>query len=141
MLYLKTKLGWRLGQLDINLQISDAFFVVLIVLVILFFIPGVDEPRVFRKGNKVWMTVLIGAVAFLTMFSMLVAWTAISSDVITGVQGRYFLPVLPLGAMVLFTDGNLVVRRQHERLLSAGFAVYHVFLLAKLFGQVLMVQG
>ena len=141
MLYLKTMLGWRLGQLDINLQISDAFFVVLIVLVILFFIPGVDEPRVFRKGNKVWMTVLIGAVAFLTMFSMLVAWTAISSDVITGVQGRYFLPVLPLGAMVLFTDGNLVVRRQHERLLSAGFAVYHVFLLAKLFGQVLMVQG
>ena len=141
ILYMKTMLGWRLGQLDINLQISDVFFVILIILVIAFFIPGVDEPKVFCRGNKVWMVVLIGAVAFLTMFSMLVAWTAISSDVITGVQGRYFLPVLPLGAMVLFTDGNLVVRRQHERLLSAGFAVYHVFLLAKLFGQVLMVQG
>ncbi|MBQ8814171.1 MAG: DUF2142 domain-containing protein [Lachnospiraceae bacterium] len=141
MLYLKTMLGWRLGQLDLNLQISDLYFMVLVILVIVFFIPRVDEPSVFRKGNKAWMIVLIGAVAFLTMFSMLVAWTAISSDVITGVQGRYFLPVLPLGALVLFRDGNLVVKRDHEKLLSATFAVYHIFLLAELFGQVLMVQG
>ena len=141
MLYLKTMLGWRLGQLDINLQISDLFFLVLVVLVLAFFIPRADEPKVFRKGNKLWMSVLIGAVAFLTMFSMLVAWTAISSDVITGVQGRYFLPVLPLGAMVLFREGNLVVKRDHERLLCSAFAIYHILLLAELFGQVLMVQG
>jgi len=140
MLYLKTMLGWRLGQLDLNLQISDPLFMVLVVLVISFLIPCVDEPKVFRKGNKLWITVLIGAVVFLTMFSMLVAWTAISSEVITGVQGRYFLPVLPLGAMVLFREGDLVLKREHERLLSAMFAVYHIFLLAELFGQVLMVQ-
>lgn len=139
MRYLKTMLGWRLGQLDANLQISDPFFVLLIVLVIVFFIPRVDEPRVFRKGNKAWLVVLIGAVAFLTMFSMLVAWTAISSEVITGVQGRYFLPVLPLGAMVLFQDGNLVMKRGHEKLLSVTYVVYQLFLLAELFGQVLMV--
>ena len=127
--------------MDINLQISDLFFMVLVVLVISFLIPCVDEPKVFRKGNKLWMTVLIGAVVFLTMFSMLVAWTAISSEVITGVQGRYFLPVLPLGAMVLFRDGSLVAKRNNDRLLCAAFAVYHIFLLAEMFGQVLMVQG
>jgi hypothetical protein len=57
------------------------------------------------------------------------------------VQGRYFLPVLPLGAMVLFRDGGLVAKRNNDRLLCAAFAVYHIFLLAEMFGQVLMVQG
>ncbi len=30
------------------------------------------------------------------MLAMLVAWTNVSDNVIIGVQGRYFLPVLPL---------------------------------------------
>ena len=141
MVYLKTMLGWRLGQMDLNLQIPDLLFIILVILMIAFFIPQAEEPKVFRKGNKVWMIVLIGAVSFLTMFSMLVAWTAISSEVITGVQGRYFLPMLPLGAMVLFRDGSLVAKRNNDRLLCAAFAVYHIFLLAEMFGQVLMVQG
>ena len=84
------------------------------------------------------MLVLIGAIGFLTMFSMLVAWTPTSSEVITGVQGRYFLPVLPLGAMVLFTDGNLVLKKDNEKLLSVTYAVFQLFLLAELFGQVLV---
>lgn len=141
LLFLSTMLGWRLGQLDINLQMPDLFFVALVVLLVIFFIPDASEPRVFRKGNKAWMTVLICAVVFLTMFSMLVAWTAITSDVITGVQGRYFLPLLPLVAMVLFRDGKLQMKYGHEKLLSAAYAVYHIFWLAQLFGQVLMVQG
>ncbi len=138
LLYLKTMLGWRLGQLDPNLEISNLFYLALVVLLLFSFIPAADEKKVFRKGNKIWITVLICAVVFLTMFSMLVAWTAISSDVITGVQGRYFLPVLPLGAMVLFREGNLVLKKDNEKLFGAAYAVFQFFLLAELFGQVLM---
>lgn len=138
MFYLKTMLGWRLGQLDPVLQIPELFFLLLVLLLVFSFIPVADERRVLRRGNKWWMLVLIGAIGFLTMFSMLVAWTPTSSEVITGVQGRYFLPVLPLGAMVLFTDGNLVLKKDNEKLLSVTYAVFQLFLLAELFGQVLV---
>lgn len=139
LFYVNTMLGWRLGQMDPNLQMPNLFYLLLIVLLLFCFLPVLEEKKMFRKGNKAWMLVLIGAVVFLGMYSMLVAWTPISSDVITGVQGRYFLPVLPLGAMVVFSEGNIVLKRDNEKLLSVAYAAFHLFFLAEIFGQVLMV--
>ena len=38
------------------------------------------------------------------MFSMLLAWTPVSSNVINGVQGRYLLPLLPMFLLSLKND-------------------------------------
>lgn len=39
------------------------------------------------------------SVVFLAMTSMFLGWTSITRNLIEGVQGRYFIPVLPLLAM------------------------------------------
>lgn len=134
--YFMTMLGFSLGHLDPNLQMPNLFFLIVVLLLGFSFLPAADEPKVLRKGNKWWMLFLVAVVVFLTMFSMLVGWTPISSGVILGVQGRYFLPILPLGAIVLFRDGNLVIKKDHQKLFCVAYAVFHVFLMAQMFGQV-----
>jgi len=43
------------------------------------------------------------------MLAMLLAWTSITRDEIQGVQGRYFLPILPL-AYWLFASKKPLLR-------------------------------
>jgi hypothetical protein len=53
-------------------------------------------------------------VSILVMLSMCVGWTSDTSDVIQGIQGRYFIPILPLALLTL--NGNtLVLKRNFDR--------------------------
>ncbi|MBN1892047.1 MAG: DUF2142 domain-containing protein, partial [Clostridiales bacterium] len=42
------------------------------------------------------------SVVLLSMFVMLLSWTPLENKVIEGVQGRYFLPVLPLVGLCIY---------------------------------------
>lgn len=138
--YFHTMFGRVLGWLDPNLRMPTLYYQGLILLVFAHFVTVDGERRVFRKGNKLWMLALIAAVIVLVMTSMLLSYTPLSSPYIIGVQGRYFLPVLPLVALVAFKDTGLVVKKDYEKLLSALYAVFHAFLLVQMFGQVITVH-
>lgn len=138
--YYQSMLGVALGHLDYTFRMSGGMFLVLQLLVLLFCLPVDGETKVFRKGNKVWMFVLCIGVGLLVMLSMLFAHTPMDSPYIEGVQGRYFLPVLPLAAMVLFKDGNLILKKDPEKLLILGYTCFHLLLLITLFGQVITVH-
>ena len=51
------------------------------------------------------------------MLSMLLAWTPIGSKVISGVQGRYFLPFLPVLLMALKNDALVLTRERNRKIL------------------------
>lgn len=138
--YLQTMLGMILGWLDPTLKMPALYYQMLVLLLLAHFISADGEPKVFRKGNKWWMLVIIAAVIVLVMTSMLISYTPLSSPYILGVQGRYFLPVLPLFGLVVFKDCGLVWKNDHQKLLSALYAVFHVFLMMQLFGQVISVH-
>lgn len=138
--YLKEMLGRVLGWLDVNLEMPQMYYLALITLVLGHFVSFDGEAKVFRRGNKLWMTVLIAVIFLLVMTSMLLSHTPISQAHVHGVQGRYFLPILPLAALVIFKDVGLVVKKDRQKLLSAAFAVFHVLLMAQLFGQVITVH-
>ena len=59
-----------------------------------------------RLGGGVIVALVVG----LTFFAAL-SWTPINYTTIFGVQGRYWLPVLPLALSVLFGGGTFVLRR------------------------------
>ena len=70
--------------------------------------------------ERVLLLATAAAVVLGTMGAMLLGWTSDTRDVIAGVQGRYFLPVLPLGYLAL-GNGFLLSRRDKGRyLLWAG---------------------
>ena len=54
----------------------------------------------FSTWDKVIMTLIVLAITGLIFTSLYMQWTAIDSTIIEGVQGRYFLPFMPLLAIL-----------------------------------------
>ena len=52
----------------------------------------------------------------LTIMTMFVAWTPFGNRVVEGVQGRYFLPFLPL-VLLLFRGKGIVVHKNVPQIL------------------------
>ena len=67
----------------------------------------------FTKRDR---NVFLGIIALIvfTMPAMLLSWTSAGSDMIMGLQGRYFLPVLPL-IFFVFTKFTVRVRTDSSR--------------------------
>lgn len=55
----------------------------------------------FKKYQLVWIALVVLAVIVLVFTSLYVQWTVIGAEFIQGVQGRYFLPILPLVMILL----------------------------------------
>ena len=55
-----------------------------------------------KCGQKVWIAVLVFISVCAVLFSMLLGWTPRNLTYITGIQGRYFLPILPFALVLLF---------------------------------------
>ena len=55
-------------------------------------------------GRRIWILLLIIAGTVLIFLAMLLGFTEKGSDYVTGLQGRYFLPYLPLVMLLLRSD-------------------------------------
>ena len=97
-------LGEALGNMDAVL--NTPYVVILgmtaILLMLAFRKPG--EGIVMNMGSRVWIWFLCLLCLGALMFSMLLAWTPVTSNVINGVQGRYLLPLLPMFLLTLQND-------------------------------------
>ncbi len=77
-----------------NLNISWGFVLVLVVLLVVAIIPEPDEKRLAMR-SRLWLTpVALGTIALAILACLL--WTPTYYETLYGVQGRYFLPALPL---------------------------------------------
>lgn len=105
--YHLTMIGAYLGNIDLVLDVPYLLvvFLSLCLMGLSFRKPG--ESIVISGGKRVWIWVLCLSCAGLTCLSMLIAWTPVSSLTIAGVQGRYFLPILPI--FLLTIKNNLIV--------------------------------
>ncbi len=97
--------------------------------------PG--ENLHFSPGSKAWIFILCLACLGGLLFSMLLAWTPVSSDMIDGVQGRYFLPVLPVFLLALQND-TIVLTKDTDRSILYLMCCADVYVLARIFGIVAM---
>ena len=92
--YHLTMIGAYLGNLD---PVLDVPYVLVMgftagLLYLAFRKPG--EAMVLTGGRRLWVWALCLSCTGAVMLSMLLGWTPLGSNVISGVQGRYFLPQL-----------------------------------------------
>ena len=59
----------------------------------------------FKTYQLVWASLVVLAIIALVFTSLYVQWTTVGSTSIEGVQGRYFLPILPL---IMFLIGSTI---------------------------------
>lgn len=130
--YHLTTIGAYLGNVDVVLDVPYA--------VVLFFTCGLlglafrkpGEPLILTGGRRVWIWLVCLALVIALLFSMLLAWTPVGSKVICGVQGRYFLPFLPVLLMTLKNDA-IVLTKNADRSILYLMCCANAYVLFRLF--------
>lgn len=104
--YLRSMIGSPLGWLDIEIP----WWILCGYMGVLLF-STIEPGGVLLTGKqKIWFLLMAGAIVFLILLSMFLAWTPVGSTVVQGVQGRYFLPALPL-LLLSLRNGIISSRR------------------------------
>lgn len=119
-----SKLSW--GEETIPLVFSIVMLIALII------VASSDERIDQLKKKDILIICAVVLTALLSTPAMLLSWTPEGSDVILGIQGHYFLPVLPLFA-VAAAKGIRTLAKKAGSVRSKGFktvcsAVYPVIL-------------
>ena len=92
--WFRQMLGESLGWLNINTSYTLlTLYVVLIV--VCFFKDNEDNNVLLKKQSRIFLLVSMFLIIALIFTSLYIQWTAVASDVIYGIQGRYFLPIIP----------------------------------------------
>lgn len=108
--YQTTMLGGFLGNLDTDLSVPYFCLALLWIIMALSAVRVEGETAPVTWGQKAWIAVLLFLGLCLVLASMLLGWTPKGYTYITGIQGRYFLPYLPLLLLLVF-DRNLVLKK------------------------------
>ena len=82
-----------------------------VVVVCLAFMRKSDEPKVMGLAQRSYSLMLFGVVFLLIELLLLLDHTYSGSQIILGVQGRYFIPALPL--LFLFLRNNTIELKQN----------------------------
>ncbi len=90
---------------------------------------------VLSGGPRIWAVIVCAACFCAILGSMLIAWTPISSPYIQGVQGRYFLPFLPVLLLACKND-RLVLTKSGNRSILYLMYCANGYVLLRLFATV-----
>ena len=130
--YHMSMIGAWLGGLD---QVLDVPYVVVILFTAALLCLAAKKPGEtlpMPLGARVWVWILCAACAGATMLSMLIAVTPLGSPVIGGVQGRYFLPFLPVLLISLKNDFIILTKNSNRSILylmccADGYVVLRLY--------------
>ena len=91
-----------------------------------------DEKYVLLPGQRLWIFLVIAGIASLACLALLFDWTPVKSNYVYGVQGRYFLPMLPL-LMMLCKNKQIEMKASMAKYIYAGLyvlqflTIYHIY--------------
>ena len=125
--------GQRLGYWDISIPHYIAFG---FVFVLLFSVIIREQEKLYIKSwQKVLMFFLcVGIIGGITL-SMMLDFTDVSDTVVRGIQGRYFIPFLPLVFFLLRNDRIVARIRLDGQIVMAAFMLNY-FTLWRIFEDV-----
>ena len=125
-------IGAYLGNLDPVLDVPYVLVVLFTLCLLGLALRKPGESLSITGGKRMWVFAVCAACASAVMLSMLIAWTPLSSRVINGVQGRYFLPFLPVLLLALKNDWVVLTKERNRSILYLmcclnGYALVRLF--------------
>jgi len=91
-----------------------------------------EEKKIMTGKAKIWCGLIILGIVLLTAGAMFISWTGRDSLVIEGLQGRYFLPMLPL-FLILLKNDRIVLTKDTNRNILFGFVCMDAYALLRLY--------
>ena len=117
--YLESLVGQKMGWVEID--ISEVISMLFWLLLILASLKTKEEPMYIRTGQKWWIVFVCAVCAGLILAGMLLTWTPRGYVSIEGVQGRYFIPLMPALLLILRNPRLTWERCAQRGLIYAGF--------------------
>lgn len=118
--YLESLVGYKLGWVEI-----ETSMLVVILFLFLLFLSACDSrgETVYISGlQRAWMALLCLGCTGLILLGMLFQWTPMGYVSVEGVQGRYFLPFMPILLTACKSRGILLNRRIDRGIAAAAAA-------------------
>ena len=106
-----------------TMPLPGKYIKVYLLLLILCVLRRESDNRRVDWGEKAVLLGSSGLTVFLTMTTMFLAWTSIGKETIQGLQGRYFIPCLPLALIFLDNDVIRLHRDTEKFVLVTGLVM------------------
>ena len=102
VLYLEEMFGLYLGRIAIVTSKFLAYFSMLIVFILL----SINNARksMLKVIEQIFVGLIIVGTFILIFTSLYLQWTPVCSKYIIGIQGRYFIPLIPLISLLLLSN-------------------------------------
>jgi len=84
------------GKLEWNEEITVPFFPIVLWITSIFISITGKKEIIWENWEKLLLIGIIATTIFVLFTSMFIAWSATDLTIIQGIQGRYFLPIMPL---------------------------------------------
>lgn len=131
--YFQSMFGSLLGWLE--LPVSHLVIYVFAMLIgASFFFERDTKEKIFTSHRIVTIGILL-AVYALVLFSMLSGCTPFGTDTILGVQGRYFLAVMPLFLIVL-TNEKIKIKKIFQKYFLLFFHIGNIYVIFNMFATI-----
>lgn len=88
---------------------------------------GTEKDKKYSLIENLWLVVLFTGVAFTVLIALQTSYTPTFLDMVYGVQGRYFLPILPL--LMIAVRGLFVLKEDSTKIensLIVGNIFFHI---------------
>lgn len=132
--YIGSMIGNSLGWFQIG---SPWYITLVFIILLLLAIPKPTESELRIKNMQRVVFVCIFAVgAFSVCLSMYLGWTFNTETIIQGVQGRYFIPLLPI-LLLAFRGQTLVVTKDYSSTLVFAVSLFNVAYITWIYATIL----
>jgi uncharacterized membrane protein len=119
--YIFQMAGGALGALDVYISKEVVLLNLLLLLLSAVFLT--DQPEKLSVKNRIVLFVIAMIPDMISVAAMLFYWTEPDASYIQGVQGRYFIPTLPL---VLYSIGNWPIQKRIQQPWKYGRRLEHL---------------
>lgn len=109
--------GQRLGVWDINIPFWISFCTV--ILLLLSVLLKENEKIIIKNWQKSLMFVISICLIGLITLSLMMDFTPVNAEMVLGIQGRYFIPFLPIMVFCL-RNSTIVLKKSIDKYLIAG---------------------
>lgn len=98
-----------LGYNFVGLNIDGNKMISALYLLLLLASPFLEKnEKSLNLYQKIWCLFMVFGIIILVMTGLYIAWTTVNGNVIQGVQGRYFLPIIILALLCLVKKGKYI---------------------------------
>jgi len=127
-------LGWFQGDID------SPWFIVLAFSTILFlsFLKTPEDDVEINNKHRALFLLIFCIGLFAIMLGMFTGWTFADEEIIQGIQGRYFLPFLPIIALAIRSN-KAVLKRKLQTVIVFGLFAMNLAYLIRLFSIILTI--